>query len=285
MLYKEYDDATLRRLQKCELLILQDFIELCKKHDIEYFMIGGSAIGAIRHGGFIPWDDDIDIALTRENYEKFLVVAKELEDYEILNAVNDENYPLMTSRMCRKGTTFREEVFKDLPCNMGIFLDIFCFDYVSDDDSQMKRQGWEAWFWNKLVILHSIARPTLYFGGWKAKLVYFICFFVHYGLRILPIKPTVYYNLAKKAAMRYGNKPTKRLAHFFEPTPFCSVCLTEDILPPTTMMYEGIEVAVPHNIDHYLKVRYGDYMKLPPEDKRHNHPPYDLEFGDFGKDA
>ncbi len=287
MLYREYDDEILARLQKCELIILQDFINLCEKHDIEYFMIGGSAIGAVRHGGFIPWDDDIDIAMAREDFERFLSVANELDDYYLLNAETDNNYPLMTTRLCRKNTTFKEETFKDSPCQMGIFLDLFCFDYVSDDDKKMRRQGWRAWFWNKLRILYSIKKPTLYFGGWKAKVVYFICAIAHYGLHILHISPMFLYRQARKAAMTYDKdgQKTSRLAHFFEPTPFCSVVAAEDIFPTTKMNYDGVEVNVPGNIDHYLTIRYGDYMQLPPEDKRHNHPPYDLEFGDFGLDV
>jgi lipopolysaccharide cholinephosphotransferase len=72
---REYDDATLHRLQKIELMILKDFMALCEKHQLTWFSFAGTAIGAIRHKGFIPWDDDIDVCLPREDYEKFLKLA------------------------------------------------------------------------------------------------------------------------------------------------------------------------------------------------------------------
>ena len=73
MLYREYDEETLKKLQAIELEILKDFNDLCDKYDIDYFGCGGTAIGAVRHGGFIPWDDDIDVGLLRKDYEKFLL--------------------------------------------------------------------------------------------------------------------------------------------------------------------------------------------------------------------
>lgn len=284
-LYKQYDDETLAKLQKAELIMLQDFCDLCEQNDITYFLIGGSAIGAVRHGGFIPWDDDIDIAFDRENFEKFFKIASNLDKYYLLNTRNDKNYPLMTTRMCRKGTVFREETFKDLPCDLGIFLDLFCFDAVPDDDKKMKLQGWNAWFWNKLQILKSTGHPTLYFGGWKAKLTYFICGIAHFGLNFLHISPKWLYDMGQKAARKYEGQKTKRIAHFFEPTPFCSIVNVDDIFPVKKMSYNGVMVDVPGNIDRYLTIRYGDYMKLPPEEKRHNHPPYQLDFGDLFDDV
>ncbi|MFR4008009.1 MAG: phosphorylcholine transferase LicD [Christensenellales bacterium] len=87
MLYREYDPQVLKRVQETELEILSDFIDLCERHQIDYFGVGGTAIGAIRHQGFIPWDDDIDIGFLRKDYDRFLLLAKEeLSDkYELLN--------------------------------------------------------------------------------------------------------------------------------------------------------------------------------------------------------
>ena len=145
---REYDNITLKKLQNVELEILKDFIKLCDKHNIDYFGIAGTGIGAIRHKGFIPWDDDIDIALRRNDYDKFIkVVKEELSDkYTILNAEENENYPLMTTRMMKKGTKFREYALKDIDCELGIFLDIYSFDNISDDPKEFAKQAREAWF-------------------------------------------------------------------------------------------------------------------------------------------
>ena len=152
MLYREYDAEVLKKLQSVELEMLKDFDTLCEKYDIDYFGCGGTAIGALRHQGFIPWDDDIDIAFTRENYEKFLSVAdKEYPGkYKVLNAETDSNYVLMTTRWVKCGTRFQEECFKDLDCDFGIFLDLYCFENIPDDDKLMKKQAIKAWeIWNK----------------------------------------------------------------------------------------------------------------------------------------
>lgn len=281
MEYREYDEKTLKQLQRLELMMLKDFIELCEKHHIDYFGCGGTAIGAVRHGGFIPWDDDIDIGMTRENYDRFLKVASfEMRDkYAILNAKTDRNYPFMITRWILRGTEFREECLRNVPCKTGIFLDLYCFDAVADDDRAMKRQAWSAWFWAKLLILRSIPTPVLYIYGWKAALVQFMCKIGHWGLRLLHISPEFLYKRAEKAAKRYKGCKTKRVAFFFDPTPFTSVQKLEDIEPTRTLPYEGMDVRFGNHIEEYLSVRYGNYMELPPEEKRHNHFPYRLDFG------
>ena len=77
LLYQAYDPEVLKRVQETELEILRDFIDLCDRHEIDYFGVGGTAIGAVRHQGFIPWDDDIDIGFLRKDYDRFLALAKE----------------------------------------------------------------------------------------------------------------------------------------------------------------------------------------------------------------
>lgn len=280
MLYKEYDKETLAKLQKLELELLRDFADLCEKHQIDYFGVGGTAIGAVRHGGFIPWDDDIDVGLTRENYEKFLEVAQRefCDKYKVVNAETEPNYPLMSSRWIIKGSKFKEECFKDLDIDLGIFLDLYCFDNVADEERKMRRQGWSAWFWGKLLILRFIGRPVLYFGGWKAKVVTGISILAHGFLKLFHVSPGFLYRQAKKTASKYRDVDTKRVAYFFDPKPFTSILEKEDIIPTKFMEYDGLQIRFPARTEHYLKKRYGDYMTLPPEDKRHNHPPYTLQF-------
>lgn len=110
---KEYDDMTLQKVQMLELEILKDIIGVCKEFDLTYFAFAGTAIGAIRHKGFIPWDDDLDIGMPRKDYEKLLQVFHERysDKYAIGNPEYMHNYPMVGTRIMIRGTKFVEEVF------------------------------------------------------------------------------------------------------------------------------------------------------------------------------
>ena len=88
---REYDDATLKRLQKCELILLKDFVEICETEGLMYFGLAGTALGAVRHKGFIPWDDDIDLGLPRKDFDRLVEVVRSeyANKYEIMNAASD----------------------------------------------------------------------------------------------------------------------------------------------------------------------------------------------------
>ena len=284
MLYKEYDSETLKKLQKIETEILRDFDELCTKHGITYFGCGGTAIGVVRHGGFIPWDDDIDIAMTRKDYEKFLKVAElpeYAEKYKLVNAETVPSYPLMTSRWCRKGTKFKEESLKHVPDELGIFLDIFCFDNIPDNQLMMWIHAWRCWFWGKLLILYWMDTPVLYDSGLVKTLELTGCKIAHKLLRLIPLKPSFYYSRAKKVSKEFYGKKTKRVNYMHDPKPCMSIMNKSDIFPVKKMKFDDLMVSEPKNIEAYLLQRYGEgYMTCPPEDKRHNHPPYELDLGE-----
>lgn len=287
MLYKEYDDVTLHRLQQIELEILRDFDELCTENGLTYFGCGGTAIGAVRHHGMIPWDDDIDVALLRPDYEKFLRIAKQKKyrkKYYVVNASTRKNYPLMTTRWCRRGTKFKEDALKNIEGELGIFLDIYCFDNIPDNEILMKIHGWRSWFWGKLLILYWIDEPVLYFGGLLGKVVTGTCKAVHRGMRILHVSPRWLYRHTKRVSGCYNGQTTRRANFLHDPKPFISIVDKKDIFPVQRMEFSGQEICEPADVDAYLSRRFGDYMTMPPEDKRHNHPPYELDLGNAPKE-
>ena len=283
MLYREYDEKTLKKLQKTELEILKDFDDLCRENGLSYFGGGGTAIGAVRHKGMIPWDDDIDVGLVRKDYVKFLRIAKQKkwrEKYNVINAETMDNYPLMSTRWCKKGTKFKEDALKTLDGDLGIFLDVYCFDNIPDNELLMKIHGWRCWFWGKLLILYWLDEPVLYFDGFLGKAVTGICKGVHLGMRGLHISPRWLYRHTKRVTTCYDGKETKRVNYLHDPRPFISIMNKSDIFPVRRMEFSGQEICVPANVESYLDRRFGDYMTLPPEEKRHNHPPYELDFGE-----
>lgn len=279
--YKEYDAETLQRLQKAELEILKDFIAICEKHHLTYFGIAGTGIGALRHKGFIPWDDDIDVALPREDFEKLLTcVEREMGDkYLIMNTERYPDYPLMTARMTLRNTRFKEEALKNINAPLGIFLDLYPFDKVSDNVKEARRQARDAWFWSKILILRSIPFPMLGFGGWKAKAVHAVCGGVHLFLAGFHIPKQWIYHRAYQAETRYNHyEKTKRLNFFCDTKPYMNLYYVKDIYPLQKLQFEDIFLNFPHNLHRNLTGMYGDYMKLPPEEKRKNHYPHELQF-------
>lgn len=278
-----YDEKVLKKLQKIELGILKEFDELCKKHKLDYFLVGGSAIGVVRHKGFIPWDDDIDVAMPRKDYEKFLKIAKKeySNKYTVINNDTNPKFPLMNTRWGLNGTEYKTEDLKDIPGEFGIFLDIFPQDNIPDDEKKMKKQGTIAWIYGKLLVLSGVKRPVLYYYGIKAKILSAIFFVAHYVLKVLHLTSRHFYKRAYKYSVMYNNEETKRFGYAFDPHRFTSVMTKSDVFPLKTMKFEGLDVKVPGKIERYLERRYGDdYMTLPPEDKRHTHPPFSLKFDD-----
>ena len=279
--FKEYDDLTLKRIQEVELEILKDFMDICDRHGLDYFGIAGTGIGALRHHGFIPWDDDIDVAMPRDDFEKLLpLVEKEMGDkYLIMNAERYPNYPLMTTRMTMRGTKFKEEALKNIDAPLGIFLDLYPLDKVSDNPKEARRQARDAWFWSKILILRSIPFPMLGFSGWKAKIIHAICGLAHLVLNILHVPKTWIYKKAYEAETRSNHyTKTKNLDFFCDTTPYMNLYAVKDIYPLRKLPFEDVELNFPHNLHNNLTGMYGDYMQLPPEEKRKNHYPYELEF-------
>ncbi len=282
---REYDQPTLHRVQQLELMILRDFMQFCDQNGLQYFGLGGTGIGAVRHQGFIPWDDDIDIALPRKDYDTFVKLATEqLSDkYTIMNPENDPNFPLMTTRMMLKGTKFREESLKDIDCELGIFLDIYAYDQLSDDPKEYKKQCRDASILAKLLILRSVPFPVLAFKGWKAKLAHAATAVVHGAMVLFHISKPWLIRKCRAVATRYNDAPaTERVGYLFYTDPSAEQYRCEDLFPLKKYPFEDLELPFGNNLDSNLSRIYGDYMQLPPEDKRKNHFPYELDFGPYG---
>lgn len=279
--FKEYDEETLQKIQQTEMEILKDFIEVCEKHNLTYFGIAGTGIGALRHQGFIPWDDDIDVAMPRDDFERLVrFIEKEKGDkYLIMDTKHYPNYPLMTTRITMRGTKFKEEALKSIDAPMGIFLDLYPLDKMSDDPKEAKKQARDAWFWSKILILRSIPFPMLGFTGWKKKVIHAICGLAHLGLKILHVPRLWIYKKTYEAETRYNHyEKTERLDFFCDTTPYMNLYYLKDIYPLRKLPFEDIELNFPCNIDRNLRAMYGDYMQLPPEEKRKNHYPFELQF-------
>ncbi len=285
-MFKEYDDSTLKTLQRIELGILKDFLYLCGKYELTYFSFAGTAIGALRHQGFIPWDDDIDVCLPRKDYEKFIQAAKEEfgEKYTVMNAEYDENYPLTTTRWMLKGTKFREEALRDIDCELGIFLDIYPFDNVSDDDKEYRKQARDAWFWSKILILRCMPKPVILGSGFKVAVERAVCRAAHLFLKVFGFSKKKIYQKCKAAMTRYQDRETGRLSYLCDTDRFWNTIEKKDLYPLRQEPFEDIKLNFPNHIEKMLSQMHPDFMTLPPVEKRKNHYPYQLDFGEYGRE-
>ena len=126
----QIDRETLRKLQLKELESLEYFDSFCKENELRYYLLGGCVIGALRHGGFIPWDDDIDIIMPRRDYDRFCKLApKRLSDeYFLQTYFTDKNYPNPFAKIRLRGTEFVESITERSKMKGGIYIDVFPFD-------------------------------------------------------------------------------------------------------------------------------------------------------------
>ena len=131
----KYDEDTLKRLKELNLVLLKEFIRICEDNDIEYFLDGGSAIGAVRHQGFIPWDDDMDIILFRDQYDKFMEVMKNYKEdkFELISSTTKRDYVRWYSLFSLKGTKAGVYYDRNTDFTVAIALDIFVLDNIADN--------------------------------------------------------------------------------------------------------------------------------------------------------
>ncbi|MDR1018568.1 MAG: LicD family protein [Lachnospiraceae bacterium] len=279
--YLEYDPEELQQVQKIELGILDDFIEICDKNHISYFMCGGTSIGIAREGRMIPWDDDIDVGLLRKDYDRLkeIIITEYNDKYDFVDPLLYEDYFAMNAHICLKGTIFEEYSGIGLNYPKGIFLDIFPFDNISDDDSRLKKDGWKVWKLHKILTLIMIEKPVIYQKGLFAKTIRLICSILHKILVLLKISPLKLKERIDKIVKRYKDEDTKRVAFYFDPkNPFTSLLYKTEIMPLKKVDFQNRKVFIINNIYAYLKRRYPNWRQVPKEEDRHNHKPYKLEF-------
>lgn len=282
-MYNSYDSKTLKKLQETELQIFKDFASVCKKYSLTYFTVGGSTIGAVRHNGFIPWDDDIDVCMLREDYNKLVEIAPiEFKGkYRLSNFENTENYMLVFGKLEKLGTKFVNTKKDGKRMDSGIFLDIFPFDKTPSDEKLRKKQIKHAWFWCKVYMLRHMSNPNIPGKGFKAKLFSFACLLAHYILTIFCVsKKFIRKKYLKWATMYNDSKEPMYITDFSFIAPEKFALPMTDYLPPCEMPFEDTVICIPKNFDKILKRQFGDYMQIPPEDQRKTHCPDILDFGD-----
>lgn len=267
-----HNSRVLRQCQLKQLAILEEIDRICAKHGIEYWLDGGSLLGAVRHGGFIPWDDDIDIAMRQTDAERFKQVAKaELSDSLVLQTPDDEDTKEPILKV-RDTTSFFVEPHDDFAAAYckGLYVDIFPFiNYPNVSRRFVRRYG------KGISKCYSILRSRhpyslrsvaewFWFGGryWLCRAAWALAF-----------------------AFR---KTDTYMSNILINNGYGIMHRQDSVFPLGTIEFEGKTFKAPCHPDRYLTDLYGDYMRIPPVEKRQIHSvflmPY-LDGDDHDKDA
>lgn len=250
---------TLRDIQLFELKMLKDVVKVCDDNNIEYMLSSGTLLGAVRHGGFIPWDDDIDIYMTLDNYRKFLKIGQQAlgEKYFVQNYETDNSYFEMWTQIRANGTTSMPVKFKNWNIHFGMCLDIFPLVGVSDNEKKKKKQK-KALSFNRLLLMDGYLKATGENISSKMKLLYKIPYRI------------------RKAICKFNER---KIYLDFRKYDSCSIIWYDiiKIYPAelfknlTKIKFEDTEFTTLSKYDEYLTILYGDYMTPPKENERNGH--------------
>ena len=289
-----YDSQIIREVQLEQLQSLKRLDEICRKYDIRYWVDYGTLIGTVRHHGFVPWDDDLDVGMMREDYERLceVPVSEWGEDCLFLTAKSDDpRHDVIFGRVYRKNSivqSFRDiEKWKfwndNTAWNTMLMLDIFIFDYVPDDEKvrmqmfrkstadRAYRQGYYFQY-RDVKLKANIARKTI-----KSSITALIR--REYGriMRIRYQKPWLVI-WERQEKMIAKSKKGSRIGTFTTTDSYAYEA--SDFFPLVTGKFEDMVVPMPKCWDQRLRDFYGDYMQYPPEEDRQHLDFAILEFGD-----
>ena len=264
-----------KELQQILLKMYDDIACVCKKHNIIPMLVGGSALGAIRHQGFIPWDDDLDIALSRKDYHQFqLVFEQELSEKYVLNApIRSKAVRARFPKILKKGTVLREINDVSDPEAQGVFLDIFIIENAPDNPLLRKIKGILC---NALEFIAGqvqlrencdILTKRFYLSAGKSN--YYIRRIVG---TVFSMFRTSRWMMFVDRAVQCNNPESKYCTLATGRKHYLGEMLERSVLfPACEGVFEGRKVFLPSNPDAYLKNLYGDYMTIPPIEKREQH--------------
>ena len=273
----EYKSSELKRLQEIEIEILQDIIRVCEENGLHYWAYGGTLLGAIRHNGFIPWDDDIDIGMMRDDYEQFLRIAPKAlkKGLTLQHFTVDEETPTYFAKVRKDGTEFVEYYNRKMNIHHGIFVDIMPHDLIPENERERSRYRRTAEWRKQLFIAKSVKDTTITRGKYKILLHTMERRILHCIL--LPISKKWLFDYLDLYLRKYNGSDS---CLFTTRAMRVSENLLGDVFPLQKHQFENIMINVPANYDIVLRRNYGDYMKLPSSKNQTTHSPYVLSFGE-----
>lgn len=256
---------TLREVQLMQLELMKEVDWICKKYNLVYYLIAGSCLGAVRHGGFIPWDDDIDIAMLREDYDRFVELFGEDADnsrYFIQNYKTEKSFVPALTRICIKNTCVDIPSDRHLKYRKNTYIDVFPLDTVPDDIRLRERQKYRLKLIDRLM---NLKQYHIYKGTVSE---YIVKKSVALILSVIPLR--FLQKLRCRVMTAYSTLEASCVCSTTSKYGYDKQIIAKEIYGnPVRQPFEGIEFNMPERTEDYLKQLYGpNYMQLPPENKR-----------------
>lgn len=247
-------ELTQNEIKKIELDILIELDGLCRANHINYSITYGTLIGAIRHKGFIPWDDDIDVMMTRDDYEKFLSVWHDGK-YKLFTLKKGMDFWPLFSRISDSRTTLEPPRI----CNHGIWVAVIPYDKIPTDEEERSKHLKKVKRYLKLLEIKRFKMSKNDPRSWYRQIIVKL-------VQIL-LLPVSFYHIGKKTEAlktKYRNTDSKVLNPWMDPI-FADADIFKEYFD---IEFEGVKVMAIKNYDKYLRDQYGDYMTPPPENER-----------------
>ena len=274
----ERKEELLRKLQKAEYKILEDIDKLCRENEIQYFIADGTLLGAVRHGGFIPWDDDIDIGMLRKDYNKFIKIAPGLldEKYTLECWETNQYYGYGFAKVMNNRTKFIDAVSENVKCCKGIYIDVFPYDAMPEKN--IKAYSFLLWNLGKLIQMKNG------YENWKS-------YMANHSVALY--RPYILLSklFSRKFLIRNYQKIVNRLNKLYPNSKICFENFDGGMLKLNVerewikkvkpIQFEQGTFWAPDFAHEYLQSFYGDYMKLPSKEKQKSyHDREKIEFED-----
>lgn len=246
-------------LKKIQLEILEEVADFCEDQGLNYFLGYGTLIGAIRHHGYIPWDDDVDIVMPRPDYDRFISTFNKTHDVrQVIENSLDRKYTLPFAKVHDTRTYMHETMYKDSG-EFGVYIDVFPLDGYGDARQLASIKKMSKWLNAKKAVIDG--QRTL-----KKNLIIALGKVCLIGKSASDIVREM-----DKVARRYDYQSSVRVKSLFSVYGDNEACDKELLKETIFVEFEGAKYRVPRNYDTYLRKIYGDYMKLPPKEAQVTH--------------
>lgn len=260
----------LSEIKQIEFDILKKFAQFCDENHLCYTLAYGTLLGCIRHNGFIPWDDDIDVFMLRDDYNQLLLMKDNFErQFENLSFKNlgDKNYPFAFLKITDNTTVVAEKEIEP-EYRYGIWIDVFPLDKISNNKTKHTKNAKSIGFWNKILVKSIIHGRHI--GSTRIQNVvnrFLLIPLAHYIKHFINIP-----KFCSVKSMQFNSETTNLVTNYvWENNTRKPIFDVSKIFPAKKGSFEGMSFEIPNDSDCILTTLYGDYMRLPPESERISH--------------